>query len=79
MHPHFAKSNLSHYPPEEKGVYPVPAEDKNVTRPEHEEALDKSSPAAAAEEMYIPDYVMLDFGFPEGMRPSGRTSADRVS
>jgi len=52
----------------------VPAENKDATRTEREEALDKSSPAAA-DEMYIPEYVMLDFAFPEGTRTRGRPPA----
>ena len=55
---------------QEKGAYPVPVEDKDAARPEREEALDKSSPATA-DEMYIPDFVMLDFGSPKE-RGTGR-------
>ena len=42
----------------------MPVEDKDAARPEREEALDMSSPAPE-DEMYIPDYVMLDFGSPK--------------
>ena len=49
----------------------MPTDDKDATRPEGEEAPDKHS-SAAVEELHIPDYVMLDFGFPEGSRvPAG--------
>jgi hypothetical protein len=48
----------------------VATEDKDAAPPKCEEALDKSS-SAAAEKMYIPDYVMLDFGFPKEREPAG--------
>ena len=48
----------------------MPVEDKDAARPEREEALDISSPAPA-DEMYIPDFVMLDFGSPKE-RGTGR-------
>jgi hypothetical protein len=49
-------------------------EDKDTDRPQLEEASDKGS-SAAMEEMYIPDYVMLDFGFTEGTQTNGRPPA----
>jgi hypothetical protein len=55
-------------------VYPVPVEDKETAQPDSEEALDKSSSATSGE-MHFPDYVMLDFGFPEGTRTRGKPLA----
>lgn len=52
----------------------MPVENKDATQPDREEALDKSSPATS-DEMHIPDYVMLDFGFPEGTRTGIRPPA----
>ena len=49
-------------------------EDKETAQPDREEALDKSSPATSGE-MHIPDYVMLDFGEPEGTRTRGKPLA----
>ena len=46
-------------------------EDKDNVGPQPEEAPDKGS-SAAMEDMHIPDYVMLDFGFLEGRGTSGR-------
>jgi hypothetical protein len=40
-------------------------EDKAVAQPEPEEMAGKENPGSADEEVYIPDYVMLDFGIPE--------------
>jgi hypothetical protein len=55
----------------------VPVEDKDAARPEREEALDKSSPATA-DEMYIPDYVMLHFGVPLQLKPAGGHPSNSV-
>jgi len=52
----------------------VPTEDKDAARPEREEVLDKNS-STAAQEIHIPDYVMLDFGFPKGTSTSGTLPA----
>jgi hypothetical protein len=49
-------------------------EDKDATSSKPEEVLDKNS-STAAEEIHIPDYVMLDFGFPKGTRISGKLPA----
>jgi hypothetical protein len=49
-------------------------EDKDTDRPQWEEAPDKGS-SAAIEDMHIPDYVMLDFGFLEGRGTSGERPA----
>ena len=49
-------------------------EDKDTDRPQWEEAPDKGS-SAAIEDMHIPDYVMLDFGFLEGKGTSGKSPA----
>ncbi len=49
-------------------------EDKNTDRPQPEEAPDKGS-SAAIEDMHIPDYVMLDFGFLERSDTSGKSPA----
>ncbi len=42
-------------------------EDKAVAQPQPEEMPGKESPESA-DEVYIPDYVMLDFGTPEATR-----------
>jgi hypothetical protein len=55
----------------------VPVEDKDAARHEREEALDKSSPATA-DEIYIPDYVMLDFGVPLQVKPAGGHPSNSV-
>jgi hypothetical protein len=52
----------------------VVTEDKNTDRPQPEEAPDKGSPVAV-EQMHIPDYVMLDFGFLERSDTSGKPPA----
>jgi hypothetical protein len=49
-------------------------EDKDATSSKPEETPDKNS-SAAAEEIHIPDYVMLDFDFPKGTRISGKLPA----
>jgi hypothetical protein len=59
--------------PRERSL-PVSVEDKETAQPDREEALDKSSPATSGE-MHIPDYVMLDFGEPEGTRTRGKPLA----
>ena len=48
----------------------MPVEERDVAQSEREEALAKSSPVAV-EQMYIPDYVMLDFGLPKERKPAG--------
>ena len=53
----------------------MPAEDKEAARPEGEEAPDEDDYSAAAEEIHIPDYVMLDFGFPEAKRTGRKPPA----
>jgi hypothetical protein len=42
----------------------VLVEDESVARFEREEAPDNDG-VAVAEEIHAPDYVMIDFGFPE--------------
>jgi hypothetical protein len=49
-------------------------EDKDTDRPQLEEALDKGS-IPAMEDIHIPDYVMLDFGFLEGRGNSRKSPA----
>ena len=49
-------------------------EGKDNVEPQPEEAPDKGS-SATMEDMHIPDYVMLDFGFLEGRGPSGKVPA----
>ena len=49
-------------------------EDKENVQPDREEPLDKSS-SARADEMHIPDYVMLDFGFPKRTRTGVKAPA----
>lgn len=49
-------------------------EDKDTDRPQPEEAPAKGS-TPAMEDMHIPDYVMLDFGFLEGRGTSGKSPA----
>ena len=56
----------------------MPLVDKDAARPDREEGLDKSS-SAAAEPMYIPDYVNVDFGFPKEREPSGGHLSNSVS
>ena len=46
-------------------------EDKPVAQPESQGMPGKENPAELAEEIYIPDYVMLDFGTPEPTRADG--------
>jgi hypothetical protein len=55
----------------------VPVEERDAAQSEREEALDNSSPVAA-DEMYIPDYVMLDFGLPKEREPAGGLLSDSV-
>jgi hypothetical protein len=55
----------------------VVTEDKNTDRPQPEEAPDKDSPVAV-EQMYIPDYVMLDFGVPLERKPAGAHPSNSV-
>ncbi len=50
---------------EREGAHPMLLEDKAVAQPEPEEMAGKENPGSADEEVYIPDYVMLDFGIPE--------------
>jgi hypothetical protein len=49
-------------------------EDKDNVGPQPEKVPDKGS-SAAMEDMHIPDYVMLDFGFLDGRGTSGRSPA----
>ena len=46
-------------------------EDKAVAQPEPQGMPGKENPESAGEEVYIPDYVMLDFGIPEATRTDG--------
>ena len=50
-------------------------EDKDTDRAQLEEAPDKGSTPPAMEDMHIPDYVMLDFGFLEGRGTSEKSPA----
>jgi hypothetical protein len=77
MHLHCVDVICPHYLPQEKGAYPVPVEKKDAEQSEREEALGNSSPVAA-EEMYIPDYVMLNFGLPKEREPAGGHRSDSV-
>ncbi len=43
-------------------------EDKAVAQLEPKGMAGKENPESADEEVYIPDYVMLDFGIPEATR-----------
>jgi hypothetical protein len=45
-------------------------EDKPVAQPESQGMPGKENPESM-EEVYIPDYVMLDFGTPEAPRTEG--------
>ena len=45
-------------------------EDEPVAQPESQERLGKENPELA-DEVYIPDYVMLDFGTPDATRTEG--------
>jgi hypothetical protein len=45
-------------------------EDKSVAQPEFQGKPGKENPELA-EEVYIPDYVMLDFGTPEAPTTTG--------
>jgi len=45
-------------------------EDKPIAQPESEGMPDKENPELA-DEVYIPDYVMLDFSTPEATRTEG--------
>ena len=45
-------------------------EDKPVAQPESEGMPGKENPELA-DEVYIPDYVMLDFGTPDATRADG--------
>jgi hypothetical protein len=49
--------------PERKEQNPMRQEDKPVARPESQGKPAKNDPGLA-DEVYIPDYVMLDFGTP---------------
>lgn len=49
----------------------MPDKDRSVIQPEGEEAPGKDS-VDAADEIHIPDYTMLDFGFSEGARAGGK-------
>jgi hypothetical protein len=58
----------------------VPVEERDAAQSEREEALDtldNYSPVAA-DKMYIPDYVMLDFGLPKERKPAGGNPSDSV-
>ncbi len=46
-------------------------EDKAVAQPEPKGMPGKENPESADEEVYIPDYVMLDFDIPEATRTDG--------
>jgi hypothetical protein len=46
-------------------------EDKPVAQPEPQGMPTEESLELAADEVYIPDYVMLDFGTPEAPRTEG--------
>jgi hypothetical protein len=48
--------------PTEEGAKPMLPEDKPVAPPESQEMLGKEKNPGLADEVYIPDYVMLDFG-----------------
>jgi len=51
----------------------MPDEDKILTRPEGEQPLDREV-VDVTEEIHIPKYARLDFGFPKG----GRYSLDAL-
>ncbi len=53
--------------PRKEGAHPMLQEDKPVAQPPSEEMPGKENPESA-DEVYIPDYVMLDFGIPEATR-----------
>lgn len=46
-------------------------EDKATTRPRHRGMPSEEGDLNVAEEVYVPDYCMQDFGFPENTRASG--------
>src|SRR5215208_7172131 len=52
-------------PPGEKGAYTMTDEDKVLTCPEGEKPLDRKV-VGVTEEIHIPKYDRLDFGFPKG-------------
>ena len=47
------------------------SEDKPVAPPESQGVTGKENNPKMADEVYIPDYVMLDFGIPEATRTDG--------
>jgi hypothetical protein len=56
----------------EKGARPVIEEKKAVLRSEHREIiLREEAPDVTREKIYIPDYVMQDFGFQKRTRLGG--------
>ncbi len=57
-------------PRKERNTHPMLQEDKPVAQPEPEKMSGKENPESA-DEVYIPDYVMLDFGTPEATRTDG--------
>lgn len=52
----------------------MPTEDKDAARLNPEEAPEEDN-FTATEDIHIPDYVMLDFGFLEGRGASGQSPA----
>ena len=56
--------------PREEGAPPIRRDDEPVAQPESEGRPGKENPELA-DEVYIPDYVMLDFGTPDAIRTEG--------
>jgi cold shock protein len=60
--------------PEREGAYPMWQDDESATQPEYQGVSGKDD-LELANEVHIPDYVMLDFGFLEGRGTSRKSPA----
>ena len=58
-----------------EGANPMWSADELVAQPESQGTPGKENPAAA-DEVYIPDYVMLDFGTPATTTTKGSRGSD---
>jgi hypothetical protein len=60
-----------------EGANPMWPADEPVAQPESQGTPGKENPESA-DEVYIPDYVMLDFGLPKEREPAGGHLSDSV-